>query len=44
LSPSTSPDGDAHRFRTPQRSEPQPFNLPNPESAGKISYRSSLSD
>ena len=32
----TSPDGNAHRFRTPQISEQQPFNLPNPESAGKI--------
>ena len=40
--PSTSPDRNAHRFRTPQSAEQQPFNLPNPESAGKIIYRSSL--
>ena len=39
----TSPDRNAHRFRTPQSAEQQPFNLPNPESAGKIIYRSSLS-
>ncbi len=39
----TSPDRNAHSFRTPQNAEQQPFNLPNPESAGKISYRSSLS-
>ena len=32
----------SHRFGTPQISEQQPFNLPNPESAGKIIYRSSL--
>ena len=38
----TSPDGNAHRFRTPQISEQQPFNLPNPESAGKIISGSSL--
>jgi hypothetical protein len=40
--PSTSPDRNARRFRTPQSSEQQPFNLPNPESAGKIIYSSSL--
>ena len=38
----TSPDGNAHRFRTPQISEQQPFNLPDPESAGKIISDSSL--
>ena len=32
----------ARRFRAPQISEQQPFNLPNPESAGKIIYSSSL--
>jgi hypothetical protein len=37
-----SPDGNAHRFRTPQISEQQPFNLPDPESAGKIISDSSL--
>ena len=40
--PSTSPDGNAHRFRTPQSAEQQPCNLPNPESAGKIIGSSSL--
>ena len=38
----TSPDGNAHRFGTPQISEQQPFNLPDPESTGKIISGSSL--
>ena len=41
--PSTSPDRNAHSFRTPQSAEQQPCNRPNPESAGKIICRSSLS-
>ena len=40
--PSTSPDRNAHKSRTPQSTDQQPCNLPNPESAGKIIGSSSL--